>query len=675
MKKKILHSTIILFLYFILQSCNFKNSAIKQSEIKNDSIFLWVKSSKNTSFSITERKFFLKKSYNVIQSNKMDTTAIRSLSKIAYQYLILKDITRFKELNEEACQLALKLKDTFALADINWNNANFYKKIEVYDSAYYHYNKAYKYFESIDQQNYAAKMLYGMSFIKGRYRDYSGSEVLIIKAISKYKLLKKNEALYASYNLLALLQNDIKEFDRALFYHNKAFEYLNKLKNKKDFSEISLNNIGNVYIEKGEYPKALRYFNKILEDDSLQIKNIERYAKVIDNRSYCKLLNKDTINIKQDFYASLKIRDSINNKGGIVISKIHLAEFFKIAKDSIKALAYAKEANALAKEIRNSRDYLASLKLLSELDEKEAKGYLEKYIKYYDSLQDFDRKTQNKFTRIAYETDEYIEETKLLSHQKMRVLIIGLGGLLIISLIYYLRIQKTQNEKLLLEALQQKANEQIYVLTIKQQSKLEEEKTKERNRISEELHDSILGNLFGVRVGLGFLDIQGDSNTLKEHQIFLDELQDIEKEIREVSHKLNSNFSSSEINFNAILNQLLINKSNVGGFTYHLTLCEDIVWEKIGEAIKVNLFRIIQEALQNIVNYAKTENVVLDFSIIQENLVVSITDNGVGFNIKRAKKGIGIKNMKSRIQKLNGIFSIHSEINKGTTIHFTIPLQ
>jgi signal transduction histidine kinase len=518
-------------------------------------------------------------------------------------------------------------------------------------------------------------MLYGMSFIKGRYRDYSGSEILIVKAISKYKLLKKNEALYASYNLLALLQNDIKEFDRALFYHNKALEYLNKLKNKKDFYEISLNNIGLVYINKGEYSKALSYFNRILKNGNLKIKNIDRYARVLDNRAYCKLLNRDTVNVKKNLYQSLKIRDSIQSKGGIVISKIHLSEYYSYIKDTIIAIKYGEEANSLSKKIKNSRDYLASLKLLSKLDKKKAENYLDKYIIYNDSLQDVDRKIQNKFTRIAYETDEYIEETKLLSRQKIRILIIALIVLLILSLIYYIIIQRSRNEKLLLETEQRKANEQVYVLTLKQQAKLEEEKTKERNRISQELHDGILGKLFGTRVGLGFLDIKGDNDTLEQHESFLGELQGIEKEIREVSHKLNTNFSSSKINFSIILIQFIKSKSGTGNFAYQLNTGESVNWEEVSEIIKVNLYRILQEALQNIIKHAKAKNVVLDFSVKKGDLTITIKDNGVGFSTKRVKKGIGIKNMKSRILKLKGDFSISSEINKGTTIHCTIPIH
>lgn len=677
MKRKPIHTSIFLYLFLcvILESCHFKKDSIKIIETEIDSVSLWIKSSKDTSYSLAERKIFLNKSYDRIISGQIDLFATKTLSKIAYQYLNLKDIRNFKKTNNEAYRLALKIKDTFTLADSHWSTANFYKKREAYDSAFYHYNSAYNYFESIDKQYYAAKMLYTMAFIKGRYRDYTGSEILIFKAISKYKLLKKNKSLYASYNHLALLQSDIREHDKALFYHNKALTYIEKFKNKKNFYEASLNNIGNVYIDKGNYSKALDYFNRILKNDSLIINDIEHYARVVDNKAYCKLLSKDTINLLQDFEISLKIRDSINSKEGIVISKIHLAEYYKYAKDTLKALTYAKEANVLAKEIKNSRDYLASLKLLAKLDTKQAENYLEKHIQFSDSLQNVERKIQNKFTKIAYETDEYIEETKRLSQQKIWIAVTGLGAVSIVLLFYFLSSQKSKNEKLVLEAEQQKSNEQVYILTLKQQAKFEEERIKERNRISKEIHDGILGKLFGTRIALGFLNMKGDNATLKEYKSFLEELQHIEKEIREVSHKLSTNFSSSSINFTTIISQLLENKSKIGQFKPQLTIDEHIPWEEINEIIKVNLYRIFQEALQNIVKYAKATNVRLDLLIEKENLVVHIQDDGIGFHVAKTKGGIGIKNMKSRVQQLKGTLYLHSEIKRGTDIHIKIPIE
>jgi len=676
LKLKVIYKTIAicLLLSIVIQGCHLKKEVKLQQEPINDSISVWMKLSKNKSNSLVVREKFLKKSYETLKLRQIDTVVSRKLSEIAYQFLNINDTINFKSLNEEAYQLALKLKDTFTLADTHWNYSNYYTNRLVYDSAYHHYNKAYEFFESINHEYYAAKMLYNMAFIRGRFRDYTGSEGLIIQAISKYKFLKKHKALYSSYNHLSILQKELGEYDKALFYHKKATEYLNKVREKKGLYESSLNDGGLIYHDKGAYKMAISYFNVALNNDSLKFKNIKLYAKLIDNRAYTKLLNKDSVNIKQEFYEALKIRDSLEDREGVLINILHLSEYYNTYGDTISAIYFGKKANVLAKEIKNNRDYLASLKLLSNLDVRNGKEHLNKYIVFNDSLLHAERKIQNKFTRISYETDEYIEETRILVQQKIWILVTGLGVLLALFLMYFLKVQQSKNERLILETEQQQANEEIYILTLKQQAKLEEEKIKERNRISEELHDGVLGKLFGTRVGLGFLDIKGSSDTLKQHHFFLNELQDIEKEIREVSHKLNNNFNISEINFVTIINQFLENKSKIGNFTYQFNNSEDIAWRRIDEKIKVNLYRILQEALQNCIKYAEASIVILDFSIENRKLVIKVIDNGVGFVIKSSKKGIGIKNIKSRIEKLNGVFHIYSEINKGTTIHFTIPI-
>ena len=184
----------------------------------------------------------------------------------------------------------------------------------------------------------------------------------------------------------------------------------------------------------------------------------------------------------------------------------------------------------------------------------------------------------------------------------------------------------------------------------------------------------ILGRLFGTRVGMGFLDINADEETQKQHESFLDELQEIEKEIREVSHKLNDNFEDLDVNFTTIINQLLESKSKIGDFKFHLEIDQNISWKSTDEIIKVNVYRIIQETLQNTIKHAKAENVTLDFSTNEQELNVHIKDDGVGFNLKKSKKGIGLKNIKSRIEKLNGTVDISSAPNKGTQIHIKIPI-
>jgi two-component system, NarL family, sensor kinase len=656
------------------QSCDnwSKNTNVPAVLSENDSVTTWISASKNSSLTLEQRKQLLTKAYHYAKTAQMDSLQHRKLTSIAFQSLKLGDLALFKTQNAEALTLATRRNDSFAMGDAHWNYASYYNKGQVFDSAYHHFNTAADFFEKSGHVFELAKMLYGMAFIKGCFKDYSGSEVLTFRAIKKFKRIEDYKSLFSCYNHLGQLQKDVYEYDKALFYYDKAIENLNKLKNSSDLQEAVLNNIGNIYIKKGDYSKALQNFNKLLEDENLKF-NKDHYARTLDNMAYCRLLIKDTLHVAKKLNEALQIRERLDNKSGIIISKIHLARYYTYAQDSVRAIAVAKEANRLAKDIKNNRDYLETLLILANLDLKNASIYLERYINFSDSLQVLERKIQNKFTRIAFETDEYIEESERLAEQKVWIVVTVAAAALILSMFLLIWIQKSRNKLLLFENEQQKANEQVYLITLKQQEKLETEKIKERNRISEELHDGVLGKLFGTRMNLGFLEIKGDKNTLKQHQKYIDELQIIEKEIRDVSHKLSDNINSTQISFSSIIKDVLENKSKLGNFKYTLTIDASIEWHKINQVFKVNLFRIIQEALQNILKHAFAKKVKLNFETDKKNLVLIIKDDGIGFDNNQNHKGIGMKNIQSRVKKLNGILKISSEKYEGTILTIKIP--
>ena len=656
------------------QSCDnwSKKTNVPAVLSENDSVNTWISASKNTSLTLEQRKQLLTKAYQYVKTAQMDSLQSRQLTSIAFQNLKLGDSALFKTQNAEALTLATRRNDSFAMGDAHWNYASYYNKGQVFDSAYHHFNTAAGFFEKSGYVYELAKMQYGMAFIKGRFKDYSGSEVLTFRAIKKFKRIEDYKSLFACYNHLGQLQKDVYEYDKALFYYDKAIENLNKLKNSSDLQDAVLNNIGNIYIKKGDYSKALQNFNKLLEDENLKL-NKDHYARTLDNMAYCRLLIKDTLHVAKQLNEALQIRERLDNKSGIIISKIHLARYYTYAQDSVRAIAVVKEANRLAKDIKNNRDYLETLSILADLDIKNSSTYLERYINFSDSLQVLERKIQNKFTRIAFETDEYIEESERLAEQKVWIVVTGVGAALILSMFMFIWIQKSRHKLLLFENEQQKANEQVYLITLKQQEKLEIEKIKERNRISEELHDGVLGKLFGTRMNLGFLEIKGDENTLKQHQKYIDELQIIEKEIRDVSHKLSDNIDSTQISFSSIIINVLENKSKLGNFKYTLAIDASIEWHKINQVYKVNLFRIIQEALQNIIKHAFAKKVKLNFEASKKNLVLTIKDDGVGFDSNQNHKGIGMKNIQSRVKKLNGVLKISSEKSKGTILTIKIP--
>jgi signal transduction histidine kinase len=662
-------------LFNLFTACNPTPNYNKNTNLKEaDSVAIWLQQVTKKSFELEERKKFLREAYHQNIKLQKDSIKNRNLLKIAYEAYKLNDTTFLKKTNLEAQHLSIKLRDTFGLAETLWNFGAFYAEKEMMDSAYYHYYQAYKYFKSIEQDYYTGKMLYNLAVIQKDVKDYTGSEILVFQAISIFKKLNKHLNLYLCYNLLGAVFDGLRDYDKAIFYHNKALEYLEEVTRRYIYLELSLNNLGLVYQKQGNYKKAIEYFKDALKNNNLKTQDINHYARLIDNLAYTKFLSGDTTNVSHEFYKALQIRDSINSSSGVLINKLHLAEFYAAYADTAKAILNAKEANKLALNVNNNRDKLASLILLSKLDKDNAKAYLSNYVSLSDSLQNQERKLRNKFTRIRFETDEYKEETEKLLRQKILISAAGLILVLILLLLYFIKAQHTQNKKLLFEKEQQKANEEIYSLMLKQQFKMEEGRLKERHRIAEDLHDGVLGRIFGARLGLGFLNIKGDNETLEKHTFFIDELQHIEKEIRTISHELKNELFTAKLNFITIVEDLIKNRSNVSNFKYTLFSDDIIYWNEVDEKIKINCYRIIQEALQNINKYSKASLVNVDFNLTDKILKLVIKDNGIGFDTTLKKNGIGLKNIQSRTQKIGGKFTINSNINKGTILTFLIPL-
>ena len=89
--------------------------------------------------------------------------------------------------------------------------------------------------------------------------------------------------------------------------------------------------------------------------------------------------------------------------------------------------------------------------------------------------------------------------------------------------------------------------------------------------------------------------------------------------------------------------------------------------------IKIHLYRILQETMQNTYKHAKASKVDITFSLEKNTLNLSIVDNGVGFDANKSKKGIGLKNISDRLKEIKGKLDIQTQLQQGTTIHIYVP--
>jgi signal transduction histidine kinase len=87
------------------------------------------------------------------------------------------------------------------------------------------------------------------------------------------------------------------------------------------------------------------------------------------------------------------------------------------------------------------------------------------------------------------------------------------------------------------------------------------------------------------------------------------------------------------------------------------------------------MYRILQEGLQNINKYAGAKNIQVEISGDSENVFLKIQDDGIGFDVNKKSKGIGMQNMISRTNDCQGIIDISSKKGNGTSIEITIPIE
>lgn len=95
----------------------------------------------------------------------------------------------------------------------------------------------------------------------------------------------------------------------------------------------------------------------------------------------------------------------------------------------------------------------------------------------------------------------------------------------------------------------------------------------------------------------------------------------------------------------------------------------------ISRELQLNLYRIAQEAIRNIIKYANATEIKVELILYRKNMNLLISDNGVGFDTRKVTTGIGLANIKRRSEFFNGSFSVYSTPGEGCEIVVKIPLQ
>ncbi|MBT8299575.1 MAG: hypothetical protein KJO52_14690 [Maribacter sp.] len=660
-------------------ACNLgKEKSEISSTVANDSILNLIDRGKDRNLPLQERALLLQKAHRAASSSTNDTLKPKYFSQLSLAYLRIKDSLLFRTSNSESVKYAKIVNDLKTQAEAHWDLGSFFRTSVLPDSAYYNFRKAHLLYNSIGDDFLSGRMLYNMADSQVDVKDYTGAEVNAIKAIELLKPIEENRHLYNCYNLLGSISNELKEYDRALGYFNTAAEYLGKIsdENIRERYYISLqNNMGNVFKQQKMFRQAIPYYQKALEPDSLLIKQPSEYALYLDNLASSRLNAGDTLGVKDQLLEALEIRKEENEIAAMAKSYFSLAEYYMLEKDTVKALANAKLAEQFALASSNNKRLFETLGILVHLDKENRMKHTLDYIQLNEKLIQEERQARDKFTRISFETAEVSAENLELTRKKQIWTAVAVGLFLLGLAVYIIISQRVRNQSLRFQQQQQASNQEIFDLMLSQKQKIEETKKMEQKRISEELHDGVLGKMLGARMVLTGLNKRTNEEAVEERAIAISALKDVEGEVRAISHELSHAAYQNINNFISSIKDLLQTVGSANGIDHAFEYDESFDWDSMKGEMKINLYRMIQETLQNAVKHSQCKKILVNFVRTSDLLNVTITDDGIGFKAKTGKKGIGMRNIESRVGKLNGTWDINSIVDKGSTITFNIPIK
>ncbi len=429
--------------------------------------------------------------------------------------------------------------------------------------------------------------------------------------------------LYDNYGVLKEMQNDA---DSAIYFYKKALE-IKKTNQDSIGIPYSLNKIAVLKASQGKYSEAVRYLD------------------LSDN-----------------------YRNKEDGKFGKMENLAFRADFFKMQKRIDEAINTYEKAIRMAEEIEYTYMILYCYQNLTELYKQKnqfekALLYHEKYTTYKDSINNYETNTKVAQLEIAFETEQ---KNKLLTQnqyeiksktQQLTFLLITLVLLVVIIIAVY-KFQQ-QRRKRIIKELEYK--NQL------QNSELEKKIIDEKLNISRELHDNIGSQLTFLISSLDNITYSERSNKLTPK---LELLKDFSREaltdLRSTIWAMKQEDSDLEklvLKINETVQRL-----NSGIDNILISVENNIKSNKIITSNQMlNLFRIVQEALQNSIKHSFAKNIKIIFNEIVNGFEVIIIDDGLGFNTNNQNNGNGLSNMKTRCNSASGNFNISSDSN-GTTI-------
>ena len=543
-----------------------------------------------------------------------------------------------------------------------------------------YYQKALPVFEAADDAYLLGSVYTNLSNLYGRTTEFDKAVSSQLKALEYFQVAKDTVWIAGSFLNLGIRYSQINQEDSALAYYLKAMELYEKIGNPY-YQATCANAIASVYELKKEYDKAITYAQQSIEGFKAIGAELDQ-AFPLSTLAIAYRAKGDLVQSEKYFLRSLEIHEKRNERTVLLFLKNDIAnvqlELNKVKQSKeLASKAYA-EADVLS--FKPAQEVLAktlSLIYKQEGNFKEAYKYIVISNELNYSLEIEERAKEVLNLREKYETEQ--KENEILRQQnelvageltlkKRNNLLLAGGALMVLILVVAFALFREQRMKA------ERIKNQMALEQALAEAKAQENLKEQRIRIARDLHDNIGSQLTYIT---SITDTA--KRSLDKGEAFMAEkLTQMKQftlvtiaELRDTIWAMNKDEISLE-DIQERTQQLAATIHDATDDEIRVRTESDSSDKVLNAFVGMNLFRIIQESINNAVKHSETSEVLVSFKDLGNKVEVVVEDFGKGFDTKKQSAGNGLYIMKSRAEKAGIVFDLSSKVGEGTKVELTV---
>lgn len=566
---------------------------------------------------------------------------INSKKQLASAYYYKSAVYYLTSRYDSALTFSQKAIDIYTLANDYYGVASIYnlrgllqEKIGDYSEAIHNYQQSLEFAAKTDNLYGQSNPLHNIGLIYHKTEDYKASLAYFEKALAIREKIGDSVLIAQSFQSIGMTQAYLGDTSKAINFQHRAITFF-KAKNDLYDLALSYTNLGDLYTGLQKYDSAEWLLKESVRLNT-EIDNAEGKVKALINLSSVALQRKQFKQAEALARQAIEMCRSYNLNPELKLALINLTDAFAGLGDYKEAFTAQTELVKLSNTLLNDEkvQQLAQLETRYQVKEKEQQIVLQQTA---------------------------LERTYLI----IGALVIIVGLLLIIFLLARSRFRRKQQ---LAEHEKELAIRETFIdATIQSQEN-------ERKRFAQDLHDGMGQLISSLRLMVNQLDkTSSTTEKLSIAERSEDILNNMHTEIRSIAFNL---MPQTLIQHGLVpaLQEMALRLNQTGKIQVSVQAYD--MPNRLPEVIEISIYRIIQEWINNVIKYAQATTINVQLVNHEEELDITLEDNGKGFDISvlENSQGNGWRNMNSRIKLIKGELHIDSHPQRnGSTLMLRLP--